>query len=443
MRRLLVAAVLPVLILAAPAAARVRLVGATQLGHPTLLGSRVLYERQGAASDGGASYILESLGPGGRSTLVSAPTAVVHNGGIAHTTAYAYAASATNLALAELDGSNRGSQRLGSVTLSFSALDQSATETIATCDQPVAPHPPPFAVEGPRIAFVEGACEGTAESVVVHEIGGADVRIAVPAGDTVSAVALAGDYVAYDLEPPPGGGGPAVVVASRVTGAESFRVGGTGGPFALQPDGTLAAVALSCPDTTLLVASPAAPAPQIVAGAHPCSPLRLGGGRVVYRDTAGHLHVAGLAAGDKTLVDAAVGDFDADAQRAVYTFPDCAGRALFRVGLDEAPSAPAAPSRCPVRVRQRALRLRGTHVVVPLACPQACRGQISLTRGGRLASTSFTVPDPGNGTAALQLSSGARRRVGRGRLPATLVIRTTLPAAGRSSTQRVGVTVRR
>jgi hypothetical protein len=444
-RRLLVVALVPVLILAAPAAARVRMVGGALLGHPTLVGSRVLYENPGVASDGTTAYVLDSLGTSGRPRmLVSAPTTVVHSEGTDHTTSYVYAATPTHLALAELDGSTRGSKDLGSVTLSFSALDGSATETIASCEQPIAPHAPPFAVDASRIAFVEGACEGTPETVVIHDPGVSEVRIAVPADRVVDAVALAGDYVAYDLSSPvPGGPAPEIVVASRATGAESFHVDGSAGPFALQSDGTLAIVGGGvCPSTVLMLASPAAPTPQVVPGAHPCAPVRLAGGRVVYRDASAHLHVASAAAGDATLIDARVGDFDADATNAVYTFPDCAGRAIYRVGLTESPAAPAVPGSCAVGVRRTALRLRGSRVVVPLSCPRACHGTIALRRGAQLASTRFAVSDPGTGQAELRLSVSARRRLGHGRLAATLTVRSILPS-GSVSTRHVKVVVSR
>jgi hypothetical protein len=404
-----------------------------------VLGDRVVYESTGRAADGASTYALATIGPGGRrSALVAAPTAVIRTDGVAHATSYAYAASRTHLALAELDRSTRGSSSLGSVTLSFSALNGKATETIASCEQPDAPRAPPFAVDATRIAFVAGACEGAPETLVIHEQHVGDVRIAVPAGDTVTAVALAGDYVAYDLE---SAAPPRILVAARATGAEVFHVDGTGGPFALQADGTLAAVGGACPGTTLLTASPAAPAPSIVADAHPCSPVRLAGGHVVYRSADAQLHVADVGGTDRTLIETAVGDFDADAQHAVYTLPDCAGRALYRAPLGDFPTRPAPVGSCPLRVRKRSLRLHGTHVIVPLSCPHACRGQLELRRGATLARTPFAVDDPGTGSVTLRLGARARR-LRRGTSGATLTVRTTLPS-GRSSTSRVALTVRR
>src|SRR5581483_1861800 len=198
---------------AAPAAASTRLLGAASIGHPTMVGSRVVFETSGLTGDGGAGYIVESTGSGGLRRLVAAPAAPMRDGGVLHTTGYAYAVTRTHLALVELDGWKRGAQRLGSVTLSWSNLNGKSTETIASCDQPAAPHAPPFALDGDRIAFAEGACEGTAETVVVHQANAPDLRIAVPEGVTVGQVALAGDFVAYGLTQGPGS--PSVVVASR------------------------------------------------------------------------------------------------------------------------------------------------------------------------------------------------------------------------------------
>jgi hypothetical protein len=437
-RRLVGAVALLLLSLPAPAAATTRRLGAASIGHPTMVGSRVVFETAGLTGDGGAGYIVESTGSGGLRRLVAAPAAPMREGGVLHTTGYAYAVTSTHLALAELDGSQRGRRRLGSVTLSWSNLNGKSTETIASCDQPAAPHAPPFALDGERIAFVEGACEGAPETVVVHQANVADVRIAVAAGVTVGQVALAGDYVAYGLAQ--GSGSPSVVVASRATGATVFHVDNTAGPFGLQPDGTLAASGGACRASFLETASPAAPAPVTVPDAHPCSPVRLSGGHAVYRDADAHLHVADVGGADRSLIDAPVGDFDADAARAVYTFPDCAGRALYRVALSSLPAAPGVPASCPVRVRSSRLRMRGTRVAVPLSCPRACRGTLTFNAAGTSARSAFAVENPGTGSAELRLRAAARRRVRSGGLRGTMTVASTGPS-GRASRRRFSVSV--
>jgi hypothetical protein len=232
-----------------------------------------------------------------------------------------------------------------------------------------------------------------------------------------------------------------VTVTDWTTGAEALHVDGTDGPFALQPDGTLVVAEGSCPAATLVAVAVTDPTPRLVPGAQPCSPLRMAGGRAFYLDEARHLHATQLTGGDETLVDAPVGDFDADDTYAAFTLPDCAGQALYRVALAEGPSTPTIPSACPVRVRSPTMRLRGTRVIVPLSCPQACRGKLTLRRGPiQLARASYAVVDPGAGEVVLRLSKAARRRLGHGRIPARLTVVSRLPGGG-SSTGHAAITI--
>ena len=446
MRRLVVVALVQSLVLAAPAVARERLAGAPSITHPTVLGQRVVYESVGTKPTGAPSYVLSSIAPGVQpDVLVSADTSVVRSGGVLHDTAISYAITPTYLALAELDTSVRGLAQLGSVTLSFGTRDGTATDTVVDCDQPTAAHAPPFAADSSRIAYVPGACDGSAESIAVFDAAdGTTHGVSIPQGDTVHAIALAGNYVAYDLQPPSAGADPPrVAVANWTTGTEVFHLDGTNGPFALQADGTAVVAEGACPAATLLSASVIDVTPRLVPGARPCSPLRLAGGNVVYLDADRHLHVTQLNGGDEALVDAPVGDFDADDTYAAYTFPDCAGRALYRVALTEPPSAPSAPGACPVRLRSAVIRLRGTRVIAPLACPKACRGTATLSRAGaRLARATFSVLDPGSGSAVLRLSAAVRRRLGHGRIAARLTLVSRLPS-GNSTTSHAAITILR
>ncbi|MDQ3742112.1 MAG: PQQ-like beta-propeller repeat protein, partial [Actinomycetota bacterium] len=327
----------------------------TSLGDETLIGSVRTVGRR-------SRYSVLSLGaPGAAPAPVF--TADVTTGGdeqLAHAARLGYAASATHLAVVEDEESVSPLDVVAArLAVGFwRRVGPPALGSVLDCVADGAlPDPPPYAVDGDRLAVLTQHCGSL--RLLVHQAG-TTRAFAVPPETSSGAIRLAGPYVAYRVFPLDR---PARVVVARAdTGEEVFAVESRVSGFALAPDGRLYVSTTdhaldrfsTCLDGQLHVASPADPTLRRVPGARPCDRIELDGDRVVFREPDGMLRA--LAPDGTTTTLARVypdTDFDPGGGRVAVLMPSCAGGALHSLALDGSSGLPELPGTCTARLLSR------------------------------------------------------------------------------------------
>jgi len=385
--------------------------------RPTALGGETVYEAT-AIRNRRTFYYLRSRGSTGAvRTLFSDDVTTSGNIDVQFVTDHSYQASATDLALVTTTAEETGTDLSGHGMLDFGRRGSSHPVAVADCATDSGdPAPPPFDLDGSRLAVVGDAhCNGNQVRILPES--GTPVTISAPAGVFVDAVDLAGAFVAYGYTQ---AGARHVVVLDSNTGMVRYAVSPSGTGFTLSVDGTLtvskAASASDCSDGTIVYYTVAAPIAHPVPAAHPCRGAAVVDGAAVYFSGGGSLRRALLSGGpESTLVpggiDVARSMLSATADRAVFTAPVCRGHALYEVPLTASSALPRRSSR---------------YAVLRIRCPRGCHGEfeLSLTRhlGSHTVADEIVALPPGHRTRSVRLRLDARtaRRARRHRVTAYL-----------------------
>jgi hypothetical protein len=410
---------------ATAAAAPQRLAQALYVADPAIVGGKTLFGQTdilGYTADANvARYSVKTVSPGEQPrTLYSADASQTSSGEEDDDYAFSFAASGTNLAVLD-QGDYEGAVAHWEDWLYAGAQGVRPAQVLHCTDEAGEnPAVVPFALDGTRLVYVDGSCPPHAPQAVVD----GPVRLAVPAGETVDAVAVAGDFLAYSTV---GANVRRVVVARVSTGAEAYHLDvPASGALAVAPDGTVAFaghdnVFGQCGTPKLGWASPAAPFAHIIAGAEPCSAhIALAGGRIGYLEVRYRAFRTTDLSGHEVTVARDVTSFAMAADHAAVVLPDCAGQALWNIDAIDAPAGrPRAAKTCPTSLRSRRVLLRGRTANVRLSCPRGCNGLIGIgpSRHGRDAARSQPY-DLTAGTATIRLPLSprdARRLAGRRR----------------------------
>jgi len=312
---------------------------------PVLAGARVAWEERRCPGqpkcgfDVSARYLIRAAGPRGTVTLNRGRTRSAPGGENAFFSSVSFDLSARRFALARSVVSVLSEEETGEAKLSVGGRDGGGLRQLLACKRAFAVDNP-YALSSDLIAYDPNPCDELPRLAVRNLATGGtrDIEFGPP-GETLSAVAIAGRYVAHLR-------GATVALHDRVTGAELFSAAlpqGTAHGIDVARDGRLAVsvgspllAGRTCWQSRLWVLRAGGDVLEEQA-ARPCWDARLtatgvaylrGGRRptaLVHADTAGATRAI-VRFGERP----AWQDFDAQGARAAYGVR-CEGRMLIRV----------------------------------------------------------------------------------------------------------------